>query len=176
MRLFVAVALPDSVAEVVAGLPRPERPGVRWTAPDLWHVTLRFLGDAPPDEVTRAVPGALAFVGEAPVTASLGPASAWFPGRRVLQLPVAGLDRLARAVTRVTRTWGPEDDHLFSGHLTLARTIGRRRGPPDLSGAPLSIAFPVTEFGLYSSRPGRDGPVYERLAVARLAPPGPGAG
>ena len=44
-RLFVAVVPPDDVLEAVAALPRPVEPGVRWTRPDTWHVTLRFLGD-----------------------------------------------------------------------------------------------------------------------------------
>jgi RNA 2',3'-cyclic 3'-phosphodiesterase len=174
VRLFVAVALPDFVTEMVAALPRPDRPGVRWTTRDQWHVTVRFLGASPPDEVVPAARGALDLVGEAPIIASLGPASAWFPGRRVLQVPVAGLDRLATAVARVTEAWGQEDDRPFSGHLTLARTAGRRRGPPDLAGTPVSARFPVTEFGVYSSRPGPGGPVYEVLSVARLAPPAGG--
>ncbi len=88
---------------------------------------------------------------------------------------MAGLDRLALAIARVTEAWGQDDDHSFSGHLTLARTTGRRRGPPDLAGTPVSARFPVTDFGVYSSRPGPGGPVYERLSVTRLARPDSGA-
>ncbi len=89
---------------------------------------------------------------------------------------MAGLDQLAGAVARVTEGWGHHDDHSFTGHLTLARTAGRRRGPPDVAGAVLSARFPVTDFGVYSSRPGPDGPAYERLSVTRLAPPDPHPG
>jgi 2'-5' RNA ligase len=45
VRLFVAVRPPDDILDAVAALPRPTHPGVRWTARDQWHVTLRFLGE-----------------------------------------------------------------------------------------------------------------------------------
>ena len=50
MRLFVALVPPDEVVEDLAEFlaPRQEAPeaaGMRWTAPDQWHVTLAFMGD-----------------------------------------------------------------------------------------------------------------------------------
>jgi 2'-5' RNA ligase len=172
VRLFVAVALPDAVADLVAALPRPDRSGLRWTSPAQWHVTLRFLGEAPPGEVIPAVEQALETIdSREPAVAQLGPATEWFPGRRVLRVPVAGLDRLAAAVRPTTQAWGPENEPPFAGHLTLARTAGRRRGPPELAGVRLSADFPVTEIGVYSSRPGRQGSVYERLSAHPLGRP-----
>ncbi|MBW3548710.1 MAG: hypothetical protein KY452_11325, partial [Actinobacteria bacterium] len=44
MRLFVAVRPPPEVVATLATLDRPERPGLRWTPPEQWHVTLRFFG------------------------------------------------------------------------------------------------------------------------------------
>ena len=166
MRLFVAVPLPDPVADLVAALPRANRPGLRWATAAQWHVTLRFLGEAPPEEVIPAVQGAVDDLGpeETPI-AVLGPSVAWFPGRRVLQIPVTGLDRLAGAVRPATAAWGPDDEPPFTGHLTLARTVGRRRGPTDLAGARLSARFPVNDIGVYASRLRPQGSVYERLSV-----------
>ncbi len=175
MRLFVAIALPDPVADLVAALPRPERPGVRWTTPAQWHITLRFLGEAPPEEIVPAVQGVVDDRGpeEAPI-AALGPVVAWFPGRRVLQVPAAGIDGLAAAIRPATEEWGPRDEPPFAGHLTLARTIGGRRGPADLAGSRLSAHFPVTEIGVYASRPRPQGSVYERLSIhAMLGSAGP---
>ena len=43
-RLFIAVWPPPDVVEQVAALPRPPVAGLRWTEPEQWHVTLRFLG------------------------------------------------------------------------------------------------------------------------------------
>ena len=45
MRLFVAVWPPVDVVERLSELPRPAVDGVRWTTPDQWHVTIRFLGE-----------------------------------------------------------------------------------------------------------------------------------
>src|ERR1700730_5775141 len=69
-----------------------------------WHVTLRFLGEVDDDlvpgladairEVARSVPG--------PVLCELGPATGWFIGERVLQIPATGLDELAGAVRSAT--------------------------------------------------------------------------
>ena len=114
------------------------------------------------------VANALAEMGAVgPLTATLGPVTAWFPGRRVLQVAVAGLDRLAAATRQVTAEWGQPDEQPYSGHLTLARSP-RRRGPADLAGTPISARFTVEDFALYSSRTEAGGAVYEQLAVYPL--------
>ena len=47
-RLFVAINLPGSTRELLAGLD-PHIRGVRWTEPDQMHLTLGFFGDVPED-------------------------------------------------------------------------------------------------------------------------------
>lgn len=180
MRLFVAVDLPSEAGALVAGLPRPADPAVRWTTPAQWHVTVRFLGEVPPaalagpDGLLAAldtVGGGLAARGALPVRARLGPALAWFPGRQVLQVPVAGLDALADAVLRATGGFGVPADHPFRGHLTVARARGRARGPAALAGAPVTAGWIVPEVVLYASVPrGREGPRYDPLHRVALAP------
>ncbi|MDE3086750.1 MAG: hypothetical protein KGJ77_08280, partial [Acidobacteriota bacterium] len=124
MRLFVAVDLPTDVAALVAGLERPPLETLRWTTPAQWHVTLRFLGEVAsaalvgPDGLVTALDtlgAGLAARGELPVQAVLGPAAAWFPGRQVLQVPVAGLEALAGAVLAATGGVGVPADHVFRG-------------------------------------------------------------
>lgn len=168
MRLFVAVDPPPEISALLAGLDRPAAPGLRWTTPAQWHVTLRFLGRVEPallaggDGLVAAldtVAGRLAAAGGLPVRALLGPALAWFPGRQVLQAPVAGLEMLAAVVEEATGRFGAPADHPFRGHLTVARARGR--GPAALAGAPLSAAWEVPEVVLYSSVPrGAAGPRY----------------
>ncbi|HVM01677.1 MAG TPA: 2'-5' RNA ligase family protein, partial [Acidimicrobiales bacterium] len=127
MRLFVAVWPPEevvgAVASAVAALSaaHPEQArALRWTGPEQWHVTLRFLGDAGLDEAARAFRAVAAPARPGPATAVLGPATGRF-GRRVLHLPVAGLDDLAAAVVAATAGVGePPEDRPFAGHLTLA--------------------------------------------------------
>jgi 2'-5' RNA ligase len=47
-RLFVAIDLPESTRQLVAGLD-PNIRGIRWTDPAQMHMTLGFFGDVPED-------------------------------------------------------------------------------------------------------------------------------
>lgn len=173
MRLFVAVDLPEAVAELVRAMERPNLLSLRWTTEAQWHVTLRFFGEVDEEELPGlaaaldAVPQALLSDDDDEVEAVLGPVSGWFPGRRVLQVPVAGLEELAAVVADATASWGDDPEGHFRGHLTLARVKGPRPGPPSLAGHGLSATWPVEELVLYSSALGGAGSVYE--AVHRVA-------
>jgi 2'-5' RNA ligase len=147
-RLFVAVWPPAAVLDRLRSLPRPDRPGLRWTTEDQWHVTLRFAGDV--DEVAQdALRDALGQVvaGASPVDVTVGPAPRAL-GRTVWVLPVEGLVALAGAIGDVAVDVGqPPPDRPFQGHLTLARA----RRPASLDGLPappLSDAWRVTEITL----------------------------
>jgi RNA 2',3'-cyclic 3'-phosphodiesterase len=174
VRLFVAVRPPESVVEMLLGIERPDFAQLRWTTEEQWHVTLRFLGEVDdPGPVVRAlrgVPHALLDDGVVEVRAILGPTTAWFPGRQVLQVTVAGLDALAHAVLDATAPWTARaDDHSFSGHLTLARTRGRASGSASLAGASLAVTWRVRAFELVSSVLGRGGPRYETVDTVPLS-------
>src|SRR4051812_28165698 len=145
MRLFLAVWPPPAVVDQIAALPRAEE-RLRWTTPDQWHVTLRFLGSVP-----EAEPVAAAFsAAELPsgVIAVAGPTLGRF-GSRVLHIPVDGLDALASAVIAATAHLGePPDPRPFHGHVTLARSRGRGGPVVDLrplAGVPFSATWPVSE-------------------------------
>jgi 2'-5' RNA ligase len=163
MRLFVAILPPSAVLDDVAALRRPERPGVRWTTRDQWHVTLRFLGEVPdPAPVAEALDAAPL----ARATAVLGPEATPL-GRRVVCVPVAGLDDLAAGVVAATAGFGrPPEPRPFHGHLTLARVT---RGPlRDLLGEPISARFAVRAVRLVRSRLGPQGARYDDVHVRRL--------
>jgi 2'-5' RNA ligase len=156
VRLFVAVSLPADVTALVRNLPRPELASLRWTTEDQWHITLRFLGEveepAAVAEALRGVPAALRASGDDEIDVLLGAATAWFRGRRILHVPVAGLDALAAAVAAATGTWGmPADDPPNAHHLTLARVRQRATGPANLAGTLISAEWTVDEFALMSS-------------------------
>jgi 2'-5' RNA ligase len=169
VRLFVAVWPEAATLDVLGSLPRPALPGVRWTGPEQWHVTLRFLGDADPDAVASRLTSVLA--GRAGVEAVMGPVCALL-GRAVLQVPVAGLEDLAGAVAVATADLGQAPrPGPFHGHLTLAR--GRR--PSDLRplvGQAAAASWRVSEVTLVSSVPGRGGSRYEVLGRWSLGPGG----
>jgi 2'-5' RNA ligase len=169
MRLFVAVQPPDDVLDLLAALPRPERPGVRWTGRDTWHVTLRFLGEVDdPGPVADALdaaplPACAAAVGPRVMTL----------GRQAVCVPVGGLDALAGAVVAATAGFGrPPEDRPFRGHLTLARLRRDRGGSPaGLTGTPVEAAFPVGDVRLVRSHLGPGGPRYEDLHQVPLGHP-----
>jgi 2'-5' RNA ligase len=153
-RLFIAVWPPANVIEQLDALPRPDEPGVRWVPPANWHVTLRFFGEAEAPDVHAR----LADVTLPAATAMFGPAVRRL-GRSALVVPVAGLERLAAAVTAVTADIGdPPDARSFNGHLTVARLPPGSRG--DVAGAPITAKCAVTEVVLVRSELSRDGATY----------------
>jgi len=161
-RLFVAVDPPDDVRRTLLEVvPRPHEPGVRWTRPEQWHVTLRFLGDA--DE--REVEAALHQLGARRATAVLGPRVARL-GRTVVCLPVAGLDELASAVETATAEVGEAPGRRFQGHLTLAR-LGPRSAC-GVTGARVSATFEVDAVRLYRSTLHPDGARHEVVTEVAL--------
>lgn len=153
----MGVRPPAHVCAALESLPRPERAGVRWVPPQQWHVTLRFLGRADPEEAAAALagvvlPAAVAVVG--PRVTRLG--------RKVVVLPVAGLDELARAVRAATTDLGePPDPRGFDGHLTLARV--KDGSPRGLTGMELGARFEVSEVELVASVTDPAGAVHEVL-------------
>lgn len=159
MRLFVAAWPPAEVVSLLAELPRPAVKGVRWTRPDQWHVTLRFLGNV--DDVESVV-AALRAVRAAGATAVMGPAVGRF-GHRILHVPVEGLKEVAGAVVAATAGIGePPDDRPFRGHITLARVADRARVDlRPLAGTALSASWPVDEVALVVSRLAPTGARYE---------------
>ncbi|HZQ28596.1 MAG TPA: RNA 2',3'-cyclic phosphodiesterase [Acidimicrobiales bacterium] len=159
-RLFVAVWPPEPVMATLADLPRPDVPGLRWTSPEQWHVTLRFLGQvADVEEVLSSFAGLAVPRGEA----RLGPSTGRF-GQSILHVPVAGLGELAAAVSSLP---SPEADRPFRGHVTLARSRGRGGGGVDLRplvGVPVAASWPVEEVTLVASHLGRGPARYRVLA------------
>ena len=130
----------------LAGLPRPNLAGVRWTAPEGLHVTMRFLGDCDEGDAVAALSGLR--LSRAEVV--LGPAVERL-GRAVLVVPARGLDDLAAEIISATRHIGQSPpDRPFTGHLTVARYRGR---PPDGYAPPLHAAFTATEIALVRSDP-----------------------
>lgn len=140
MRLFVAVWPPPPVVEVLAALERPAVEGVRWTGPDQWHVTLRFLGDVADVDVPVAEQAVLAAARAVePASVALAERTSRF-GRAVLHVSVVGLQPWAAAVDEAFHRTGlgGADGRRFVGHVTLARAAGNGPGRVPLpSGTPV---------------------------------------
>jgi RNA 2',3'-cyclic 3'-phosphodiesterase len=176
--MFVAVWPDAATKERLAGLDLGPEKGLRPVAPEQWHVTLRFLGEADEALVPALADALHAGVGSvpAPVQCRLGPATAWFTGVRVLQLPAAGLGALAVAVRDATLPLVPATaagELPFNGHLTLARAKGRRRAAPAaraLAGIPFDATFPVDHVDLVVSTPSPHGHASAAVAQATVGP------
>ncbi len=181
MRLFVAVWPDVETRRRLAGLEQElgRSKGLRFVGPERWHVTLRFLGEVA-DESAGPLGDALvecAAAYPAPVECRLGPGTGWFTGVRVLHLPASGVDGLAAAVREATLPFVPgpaSPEPAFNGHLTLARSKGRRLSVAalgEMAGIPFEAAFPVSTLHLVSSRPSPQGHVYSTVVRAPLGRP-----
>jgi len=157
VRLFVAVWPSTEALDAIAAFERPEVPGLRWTTPDQWHVTLRFLGECDIDDVGPAFRSIAAPAADV----TMGPTTGRF-GRRILHVPTEGLLSVAAATVGATAEIGhPPDRRPFAGHITLARS---RRGDTDLrplTGLPLAGHWTAAELTLVASHLGPGGARYE---------------
>jgi RNA 2',3'-cyclic 3'-phosphodiesterase len=134
MRLFVAIAPPAAVLDqldALAGPLRANRPDLRWTSREAWHVTLAFLGQVDEPAVARLLPRLeraarrhhafrLAFSGAGafPVPARANVLWSGLSGDR------GALGHLAESVVAGASRAGappPDKGRRFQPHLTLAR-------------------------------------------------------
>jgi 2'-5' RNA ligase len=175
MRMFVAVRPDDLTVRRLSALDLGSLPDLRAVRPDQWHITLRFLGEVADDALPVLI-DALALAGNgvgSPVRCAIGPATRWFSGARVLQIPVAGLDQLAALVRRATAPVVPgHGEAPFVGHLTVARIRGRRRlegaTRRAAAGTAFTAEFSVTHVLLMASELSEEGPRYSTLARVAL--------
>ncbi len=178
MRAFVAAWPDDATRGRLGALELGRSKNLRLVGPSRWHITLRFLGDVADEDLAPlgdAVLVAAAGV-PGPVECRLGPATGWFTGVRVLQLPAAGLEGLAHAVHDATRPLvadPAQGEPPFNGHLTLARAKGRlgAAAQAELAGVPFEARFAVTHVDLVASEPSPSGHVYTTLVRAPLGRP-----
>lgn len=175
MRLFIAVAADEETrAEAAAAVARLKAaPGdFRWVDPRDMHVTLRFLGETPEQELPRVQALMSAAAAQAkPFELSYGALGAFdvLEAPRVVWIGVvegsALLEALANAV-------GRDEPRPYSPHLTIGRNR-RETVPPEFVAAlkthpPLSLRRTVTKISLYASKPAPFGHTYEILSEADL--------
>jgi RNA 2',3'-cyclic 3'-phosphodiesterase len=178
MRLFVALDLPWDLRQRVAALVGGGIPGARWVPPENYHMTLRFIGEAPAhraEEIDLALAGLRA---------------------RGFSLTLAGLGAFAKG-GRSTALWvgverNPQLDHLQNKIETALQRCGlgpeKRRFQPHVTLARLDNAaeakvvsfvqahnlfrsepVPVEHFTLFSSQLGKEASVYTPEVEYELA-------
>ena len=182
MRLFVALDIPDAVREALAQFCRPLRemcPGARWVRCEGVHITLKFIGETPPDraELVRATLSAVPSTGPIELRfAGIG----FFPTPRHPRILWAGVSAssalrvLARAIEEQLEPLGiPRETRGFNPHVTLARFDS----PKGLDALRATLEkLDTSEFGgttarefhIYQSILKRGGAEYTRLACYPL--------
>jgi 2'-5' RNA ligase len=159
LRLFVALPLPDPVAQSLM-LIQGGVPGARWQTREQLHLTLRFIGEVDGRDA-RMLDDALAAI-RLPAFTLQFHGVGQFGGRQVHTLWAgvrrnAMLEHLQRKVDNAIRRVGqPQDAHKFTAHVTLARLKNSEPGRVlewlTHNALYTSAEFPVGAFCLYSSK------------------------
>jgi 2'-5' RNA ligase len=177
MRLFTALDLPDDVRARYAEHQIPAALDARWTAPEQFHVTLRFIGDADPAQAAD-FEAALNSI-EAPSAQCVPYGLDVLPSRRNPSVLIVGLERRARllsvyrSVSDALEAKGLEpDSRKYRPHVTLARlddcpaeTVHQFLREHDASDLP---SFTANALHLYESTLTSEGAVHERRASVSL--------
>lgn len=190
MRLFIAINLPDDERRAIARATAPLRdaaPSVGWVDESRLHLTLKFIGERPPDAVgpLAASLRRVAAV-HSPIALELGGLGA-FPSKRrprVIWLGIAAdpkLELLHHDVEEACAALGYEvEGRAFRPHLTLGRVRERARGRERLDEAAAAAlarsarevqerwTTDVSTVDLMESVLGQEGPRYSLLDAAPL--------
>ena len=176
MRVFVAVFPPPEVQEALVQVARAlPTEAFRLTAPERVHLTLKFLGEVPPEDLPR-VTSALERITryDEPFDAATSGLGA-FPSARRARILWAGIGQgyeefraLSRAAESLLEPEGfAREDRTFLPHLTLGRARRPVAFDPGEAGLP-RLGFGVREIDLVRSRRGESGVTYPVLAEYRL--------
>lgn len=175
LRLFIAVPMPDAVADRLLAL-KTDVPGAAWRTREHFHLTLRFVGEVD-EAMAREIDHELGQIVARPFEMALAGAGS-FGGREPTAL-WAGVDappdltRLAAACENAVQRAGlPAEGRKYKPHVTLAYCNGTTDGEAarylqDVAGF-RTETFWVDHFCMYSSRATRTGSVYVEEAVYPL--------
>jgi len=190
MRIFVALDIDDAIRqrvlrfmEGVSGF----APDARWVRPESLHVTLKFIGEKPPEAVAE-IKQALSSVGAEKVDMNFR-GYGFFPTAKAARVFWLGIESgpqlaaLAKAVDQALKALSiPQEEHAFTPHLTLARGAGRSGAPHGKKGdaanrnfhrlqeklaaltAPEFGTMAAHEFFLYQSQLSQGGSRYTKIA------------
>ena len=170
MRLFVGLDIDDPIRQRIQRFMEGVRefaPDARWVRPESLHITIKFIGETPPDAVEQIKTALSSIQADSPEIIFRG--HGFFPTPKAARVFWIGIDSgpqlaaLSRAVDDATHTLGiPKETHPFSPHLTLARGGGGSGAPRRVKGDSPNRNFqriheklaslPAPEFGTMASR------------------------
>lgn len=179
MRAFIAIFPPPEVRESLLQTARtlPARGEIRWSRPGNVHLTLKFLGDVPDDDLD-GVRGVLTRVcaRHEPFAAETSGFGA-FPSAKKVRVVWAGVSEgherlrsLAEDLEISLEDLGfAREARAFRPHLTLGRARGRPARLGLLESAARGMRFPIREVELVRSVLGEAGAAYSTLAAYPLS-------
>jgi 2'-5' RNA ligase len=190
MRFFVALDIDDAIRGKIARFldgVRGFAPDARWARPESLHVTLKFIGEQPEEELEK-IKQALETIAAATFEMNFR-GYGFFPSARASRVFWVGIEAgatlssLAAMVdARLASLDIPKEEHGFNPHLTLARRGGGSGSPRRQKGdrqnrsfqhlqeklaalsAPEFGTMTVREFFLYQSQLSPGGSKYTKLA------------
>jgi 2'-5' RNA ligase len=134
LRLFVAIPMPEAVRNQIIGVQQElqrlvSREAVRWTKPEQFHLTLRFLGEVPVERVPSLQEAVNTVCLGSPARRLRAQGIGFFPNARSPRVIWVGINdggrhladlqkKIENAIRRFTEEPGGEN---FAGHVTLGR-------------------------------------------------------
>ena len=188
IRAFIAIELPAEVKDFLSEVTAKLRPGreraVKWVAPEGIHLTLKFLGNIPEEQVVNITNTLDKIARETPYFELTLEGAGAFPNSkspRVIWVGMGGdipeLTNLQRQIERELASLGfPADKKAFLAHLTLGRVrekatrqerleLRKAVGELRIDG---TVPFQVAGISLMKSTLTSSGAIYERLAKTTL--------
>ena len=189
LRLFIALAVPPDVRQEIGRaqgqLRRNSPPGaIRWTRPEQFHITLKFLGDVPSAQVEALKTSVSEVCAGCPALRLSAHGIGFFPNEQRPRVIWVGADddsgqlaELYRRMDEAVRPFAPAGKpERFAGHITLGRFKPGRHAP---IGGLLERAavlrqrhfgdWPAGEVGIIRSELTSAGAMHTPLAVCPLA-------
>ncbi len=177
-RLFVAISLPEIVADALTQLQSGIR-GARWLPEENFHLTLAFIGEVDRHGLNE-IAGALAVIAAPRFEIRLSGCDFFGDKKpRALWVGAAANPALSHLQSKVgvalSRAGFPLEKRKFTPHVTLGYLNGVTQDAAALYCASHGLfsvgPFPVSEFHLYESHLGSEGAHYEIVESYALEAP-----
>jgi 2'-5' RNA ligase len=180
MRLFVSIELPQEIKRNLEKVQSQLRSLIKakWTAPEQFHLTLKFLGETPDAQLPQITDALSTVRFEIPIALQTR-GIVCFPPHGPIRIIAATMSDETGACALLQsqideachRAGFPRDARRWTPHVTVGRV--KERSPAAARDVQLpQMQFEIDEFYLMESRLDRIGPKYLRLSTFTIQDPG----